>query len=368
MPIIGLFILASCLVTEHEESTFKRTVLVYIGRDNSLGNSSEEKIESLMHGWNGKNGNLIIYQDMWGAGAALQEIYVENGIAKTKEIYARASENSASPEVFARVLREVVATYPADSYGLIVFSHASGWLPDDALTSPRTLIEDVPENARMSLTGFASAIPDGRFDFIVFEACFMAGIEVAYELRNKTKYIVASSAEMLSPGFRDTYETSLNALFKKEAGLTEFAAKAYEVADAKTGDFRSATLSVIETKGLLALSNWLRDNISPDGAENVNIEEIQHFNRSSAHLFFDFEDYFSRILKNDGAKDELKRLIDNCVLYRAATPEFMPSPEYMGFKIEKHSGMTTYIRQSKYPYMNGKYETLEWFKKIYIIN
>lgn len=34
------------------------------------------------------------------------------------------------------------------------------------------------------------ALPDHLFEFIIFEACNMAGIEVAYELRNKAAYIM----------------------------------------------------------------------------------------------------------------------------------------------------------------------------------
>jgi hypothetical protein len=364
--IISLFLLSSCLITDSVEPIFDRTVLVYIGRDNSLKSAADEKIESLKKGWDGKNGYLVIYQDLSGEGAVLQEIYVENGIKKNKVIYAHEKENSASPEVFARVLKEVVEMYPADSYGLILFSHASGWLPEGALTSPRSLVQDEPENAWMAMTDFAAAIPDRQFDYIVFEACFMAGIEVVYELRNKTEYIVASSAEILSPGFRSIYETSVNELFKKDAGLAKFTKNAYDAVDAGKGEQRSATLSITKTKGLDALSNWLKENISIDKGESVDVDNIQHFDRYSYHLFFDFEDYFSRVLKDEGKKDELRKLIDDCVLFRAATPEFMPS--YLGFKIEKHSGLTTYVRQSKYAYMNSKYEELEWFKKIYVIN
>jgi hypothetical protein len=289
---------------------------------------------------------------------------VENGISKTKEIYRRERENSASPEVFADVLRRVVETYPADSYGLILFSHASGWLPEGTLSAPRSLVQDEAEDAWMAMTDFAAAIPDRQFDYIVFEACFMAGIEVAYELRNRTNTIVASSAEILSPGFRSVYETSVNELFKKDAGLVKFTKDAYDAVNAQTGELRSATFSVIETKGLQALSDWLRENVSVE--KHVDIGDIQHFDRYSYHLFFDFEDYFLRTLKDGARQDELKRLINDCVLFKASTPEFMLS--YMGFKIEKHSGLTTYIRQSNYPYLNAQYEELEWFKKIYVTN
>jgi len=353
--------LLSCVFEEHDTPEHKRTVFVYIGRDNSLGGSSEEKIESLMNGWDGRNGYLVIYQDL-SSGSTLQEIYVEKGVKKTRIIEEREDEDSASPAVFTGILSRVVNMYPADSYGLILFSHASGWLPDATLSSPRVMPRSLVQDGNnwMSLSGFASAIPDRRFDFIIFEACFMAGIEVAYELRNKTDYIVASSAEILSPGFKNIYETSVNELFKPEADLTAFTRNAYDAVNAQSGDLRSATLSVIRTEGLNALSTWLRDNSSAN--ISVEIRDIQHFDRGSNHLFFDFEDYFSRVITNSGQRNELTRLINNCVVYQAATKEFMPT--YQGFEIKKHSGLTTYISQDEFPYLNERYQELSWFKKI----
>ncbi|MDR1407570.1 MAG: hypothetical protein LBJ23_05935 [Tannerella sp.] len=368
--MIYLFFLSSCVreyIEKPEEPDFKRTVFVYIGCDNNLRGEADGKVESLKKGWNGKNGYLIIYRDLYGTGAVLEEVYVENGIKKTKEIYAHEDENSASPEVFAGILRDVADMYPADSYGMILFSHASGWLPEATLSSPRSMPTRslVQDGANwMSMTDFAAAIPDSLFEFILFEACFMAGIEVAYELRNKAEYIVASSAEILSPGFQGVYELSVNALFEPKANLEKFTKDAYEEVDTKSGELRSATLSIIRTDGLNALSDWLRENVSVN--KSVDIGDVQHFDRYSYHLFFDFEDYFSRILKDAGKQAELMRMVDNCVIYKAATPEFIPSS--LGFKIEKHSGLTTYIRQDEYPYLDARYEELEWFKSIYVIN
>ena len=51
----------------------------------------------------------------------------------------------------------------------------------------------------MEITDFAMALADHLFEFIIFEACYIAGIEVAYELRNKAPYIMSSDAPVVSP-------------------------------------------------------------------------------------------------------------------------------------------------------------------------
>lgn len=86
----------------------------------------------------------------------------------------------------------------------------------------------------------------------------MAGLEVAYELKDKTQYIVGSSAEMLSPGFTPVYQQMFPLLYKKEADLPAVATAYYDYYNSMEGDNRSATISVIQTSGLEMLKVQLR--------------------------------------------------------------------------------------------------------------
>ena len=66
-------------------------------------------------------------------------------------------ENSASPQVLKRVINDVTRLYPAKSYGLIVFSHGSGWLPPHTLVNgSRSIIID--NDNEMEITDFAMAL------------------------------------------------------------------------------------------------------------------------------------------------------------------------------------------------------------------
>lgn len=358
--ILAVITLATaCNDETAKEEPFTRTILVYLGRDNNLYGSSEEKIEAMLEGLDGQHGNLIFYEDKRGNSPRLMEAYLENGINKTRVLETYDDENSASPEVFSRVVNDVLSMYPSDSYGLIVFSHASGWLPESTLTKPRSVIID--GKAEMDLKDFASSIPDNAFYFIIFEACFMAGIEVAYELKDKTDYIVSSSAEILSPGFRPVYPETIDKLFGKVPDLQSFVEKAHEYIASQGGASQSSTLSLIKTAGLPALKEWVRENVQ--SPSTVDPAEVQYFDRYSYHLFFDFEDYFSRAVNDSYQKDELNRLLDACVIYKAATPSFMLP--YNGFLIEKHSGLTTYIEQGAFPFLNEEYKKLKWYKEAF---
>lgn len=356
-----LFSLVSCdSDSDIDKDEYKRTIIVYIGRDSNLTAQNEDKIKHMQKGWDGKNGNLVIYQDTAIGNSSLMEIYRENEENKIKIIYEYENENSADPAVFKRVLNDAIALYPADSYGLIVFSHASGWLPEATLTSPRSFITD--NDDEMELIDMAAAIPSGYFDFIVFETCFSAGIEVAYELKDKANYIIASSAEILSPGFREIYTSSINYLFEKEPKLEMFTRNIFTLMSESDTYYKSATLSLINTKKLHDLGDFLHQYIDKEKINTVYIYDVQHFDRYSYRLFFDFEDYYSRILKDNAPIQEFKTLLNECVPYKDATLSFLLG--WRGFEIEHHSGLTTYIEQDNFPFLNQEYQKLDWYKAV----
>ncbi len=69
----------------------------------------------------------------------------------------------------------------------------------------------------MEITEMNEALEGFHFDFMLFDACYMSGIECAYELKDKTDYLLGSPTEVLARGF--PYEDFLPALFKDKADL-----------------------------------------------------------------------------------------------------------------------------------------------------
>lgn len=371
--IILLFTLAINSGCQSEESmdglSSRQTLIVYMGGDNNLSIETFEKLAVIQSFARNnpriKTGevNVLMYQD------TKEETKLYKGRYGTDEAELLATyshENSASSEVFGRVLRDCMQLAPAQSYGLILFSHASGWLPEGTLLHPsrvnvssRSLIVD--GTSEMDIKDFAQAIPNGTFDYIVFEACFMAGVEVAYELKDKTKYIVGSSAEMLSPGFTDFYPGILNELchplISVETKLVNLANIYFDHYNRKQGQNRSATISVIRTEGLNRLSEAVKRGSL--GA-NVNVRRIQHFDRYQYRLFFDLGDYAEQT--NTRGSAEIMSCIDDVMVLRLSTPTFLPA--FHGFAIKRHSGLTIYVEQEEFPYLNQKYKELKWSKSL----
>ena len=370
--LFAMFIAMSSCTKEEGDPKNLHTLLVYIGTDNNLSGFGQEKIDAIAQNFNPQQGRIVVFIDNNGEEAQLYEI-TKNTAGKTviNDYKSYPNANSASKELFSYVITDVLRSFSSDSYGLLVFSHASGWLPQGAYTQlsqgrlPNPAYSDdktksliIDGSSEMEMAEFAAAIPDGMFDYIVFETCFMAGIEIAYELRHKTKYIFASSAEIVHPGYAPAYPAALSKLLS--GALDEFGQRVFDhvLTYNESNASRSATYSVISTAGLEALALFIRQNC--DFTKPVDIQEIQHFDRlGNYRLFFDFEDYFFRLLETGEQKAELSRLIADCVTWKAATNKFMSQ-----FTITKHSGLTTYIPQEQFSGLNEQYQQTVWAKAI----
>lgn len=340
-----------------------RTLLVYMGGDNNLSVETDSKIDALLAGWSSEcSGRLLIYQDRSNDVPRLLEVKGGTSckVPYLQEIEFYPEENSASEEVFKRVIGKMVEYAPAKSYGLLLFSHGTGWLPPGAYEYPetfrlRSVVRD--KGNEMSIPGFAEAIPDKLFDYIILEACFMGGVEVAYELRKKTDYLLVSAAEIFSPGFTDIYPDKLECLFRQaETGLPDFAEGWFEHVRSRPGNNRAATVSVIRTCGLDSLLMSVR----PVGIPywNAKINGIQGFDRNeSKQFFFDLADYYQRM-----ATPEQWAVIDEriskTILFAAATKDLVNIP------IRKHCGLTTYIRGGKYTALDESHKTMQWCRNM----
>lgn len=372
LPILAVALLLSACEKEEpapEPHVSERTVLVWLAGDNDLYPEVAQKLSALAEGFRkaAPSGcRLLVYADRRGHYPQLIEI-APDGSRSVLETYP--AQNSASAETFSRILGNMLSLAPARRYGLILFSHATGWLPQGALENPsleekplsRTICDD--NGSQMTLAGFADALPaDVRFDYIVFENCFMGGAEVAYALRDKADRLLVSSAEIISPGFSDIYASSFGNLTAPEPDLCAFAADYYNYRNAMTGNRRSATVSVINTEAmprLAALAAEIIGGPAPLGEERL--KTMQRFNRHDYTLFFDLEEYLCLLAPERTA--EIRSALSGAVGYAAATADFMPTYGH-GFHIARHCGLTVYIPQSCFPALNDAYKDTAWHRTL----
>ena len=282
----------------------------------------------------------------------------ENGKAVAREVKRYKESNSADPVVFRRVLSEIVDEYPAQSYGLVVLSHASGWLPSNTLASPRSVISD--GGKEMEVRDFVTALPV-KMAFVIFDACLMGGVEVAYEFKDYADYLVFSPAEVLVPGF--VYKTMMGHLMKEKPDLTAVAREFYEYYDKLSGAWRSATVTVLDVSKMEALTKLAKELLAGvDGEKRLNIGHIQRYGYGWHNLYFDLGDYLETLYPQ--RVGEIEAALNACIVYKAHTPGYYSAGNGSYSAIDFYSGLTIYIPQEAYPYMNNEYKKMKWTQQV----
>ena len=136
-------VLVSCSKDEKDavDESVSQTVVAYMAAENSLSiyatydlNGELCDADEMLRTVDAMSDNdrLVLFID----DVELPRIYVltnktkERSIAKLKASYQFAEDvNSCSPEILKQVLDWTMTNCPAEEYGLVMWSHGSGWIP-----------------------------------------------------------------------------------------------------------------------------------------------------------------------------------------------------------------------------------------------
>jgi hypothetical protein len=164
------------------------------------------------------------------------------------------TKDMSDPETLRNFIKYAVENYPAKRYALIVNSHGAAWkgICPDEVNGAGDL---------MSVSSLKNALAESPvFDVLVFHSCLMSSVEVAYELRNKAKYMVASELNMpvLSILGADQWLSTL--ISDPEMESYDFAREIAQVVyDRGAESQRETHMAVVDMSKLDALASKISD-------------------------------------------------------------------------------------------------------------
>ena len=343
--------LFSCKKAETEEIVVvkrPKTVLLYMVANNNLSYDAENSISRLQNGYiPAEEGNLLVYKHCAGMDPVLLHIKKgEEGTVVADTAYRFPPRVSATKSALTQALNVTQALFPADSYGLILWSHGTGWIPPLASSSSAAQEQrsgSCPERTfgldgkvELEIRDLAQAIPY-KLSFMLMDACFMGGIETAYEVKDSVDYYIGSPAEILTESF--PYHKIMQHIFKSTPDYAAVCKEYYDYYNAKSGAERSATVALMDCSKLAEVAEVAKRVFDQYGESiaSLDLSLLQpYFRGSSSKYFYDLKDLVDAIA-DASLSAEFASALERAVPYKASTPYFIELP------IRSFCGVSTYV-------------------------
>ena len=356
-----------------EES--RKVMLLYEAGFNSLGGYMRTNIADLQEGYLPGKGRgedvLLLFSHLTKSSRnyttetapAMIRLYSDRGKCRmdTLKVWPVGTP-VANAAMVTEVFNWVKENFPASGYGAIMSSHATGWLPEGYYSNPKPY-EDGDDRSvsiywsprsktfgqeyyssgtkteEIEIKDLAAAIPY-KLDYILFDACLMATVEVAWELRNVCSYLAVSPCEIPAAGFN--YKTLAGHLLRPEVPDLKAVCMDYYAAY-ENDTIYGATISMIDCGALEPLATACRTLFDRyrTGIRSLEGRNVQVYDRTGSgkyyYIFFDLKD----MLREAGASAEdldlLQGALDQALVYEAHTARFID------VNLDRCCGLATYL-------------------------
>ena len=361
---LSVFALTGC---KDEPKNTPRTVLVYMAANNSLGTGGYDSkdLREMKEAVTGnpdvfKGGRLVIFYAPTDGTQVLYELLPGSGELKELKRYA-SDQYTVSASRMNEVMNDTRSVAPADSYGLVLWSHALGWTQDGRKEEVTGRSWGSDRGQTMNITTLASVLRDKAFDWIYFDCCYMGSVEVLYELRGVTNRVVASASEIPVDGM--PYNKNLPLFFQPTADLARATQNTFEYYDRQSGVDRTCTITVYNLSGMDQLADATRSiymnasKVLPSSFNNLALS------LDGKPLFYDLGVYVRGMVEtNDIDKELLEKwnlAYQDVVEYENATPYL-----WNRIPLEQFTGMSTYIARGEADMTYRGYNTLKWYETV----
>ena len=377
-----------------EGKELRHTVIFYIAGENSLSQFVATDSAEIARAADALGDDVRVVMFIDDAKSSRLCVKTKNEQMTTVRRYYENvwSTDSAS---MLHVLQDIVLAYPSKSYGLVCWSHATGWLFSDSV-SEQSAVKASDGNVPMrraakrrsfgidngmrlaysdngssldipAMAGLMAQLP--KFEYVLFDACFMQCVEVAYELRNVCNWVIGSPAEI--PGDGAPYHLVLSLLcadpFNAEAVVDAYH-RYYDSGDGYF-EYRGVELSAVNTAGLDAFAAATREAVGLiwGDRKEADVTNVQYYTtRLYYPHFYDMESLFYHNLPEEAFtrwRNALAGALPYIRLSNQWTTSSLWAQFYTLFDREHCCAMSIFAPiESTEEKWNVPYRRLEWYK------
>lgn len=379
----------------------RRTVMVYMAFDLDDGNLVSAGLGDLREMMRARNDvptdcRLLVFIDV-PSGARIYEVgpYYEKDTVRLATI---GTVCSAEGPTLVDALQRMTSLAPAQGYALVLSSHGSGWLPGMNAGHTKAVLYDNNCNLNkracfMDISELHEALRTiPKLEYLLFDACMMQSVEVAYELRDETEFILGSPAEISGRGMY--YDKVMPWMFRTPFDVFGFAQLSYQCEkdywEKNAGrEGGGIVFSVVKTSEMQALADCAHRVLisaagdgKPENILNANGAQVywRYSEKSQYPDMFDVKGVFANFDMADGYDEWLKQL-DKTVIACNATRywdsvcklfEYWRGSLAWGFRgevldVNKIAGMTMFVpdnTKSGWKDWNEAVRETAWWKNV----
>lgn len=377
-----------------------QTVFMFFPWSNSLLSDfrrTVEDMQTVVAQRSMKDERIMVFMATSEREAVLFELKKQNGRCLTDTLRRYSDRPFTSRQWLTSLFSEVMTLAPASRYGMVVGCHGLAWVPVQGQRNARKRLgsqeridegdnlykeekidkEGEPNDlmhfevqgpvttrfiggtypeTQIETTDLADAMADAGFhtEYILFDACYMSSVEVAYELKDVTHYLIASPTEVLSYGF--PYITMGKHLLgtPNYKGIVDSFISFYSSYNLPYG-----TVAVTDCTQLDALAA-IAQQINAAAAEQLVPNGVQIMDGYSPTLFYDLGHLMS--LKDAGTvlTAAFAEQLEKTVPYKGHTGQYFTALKDEPVDIKHYSGLNT--SQGSLNHMADRLSETAWYK------
>lgn len=255
-----------------------------------------------------------------------------------------------TPSKMSSLLNEVVKIAPAPIYSMMIGSHGVGWIYTGSTS--RSMLQSIEadrarnkmlglpitrqtryfggSDIQMNIDDLAEGIRNSNMhhlQFLLFDDCYMANIETAYELRNVTDYLIGCPTEIMGHGMPYyemwKYLASIQPDYGKAVdGFYNFYSN-YEIGNVK---YHYGTISVTDCRkvdNMMQVLSAINSRYRIGRNVDSNLQVLDGYRPAA---FFDFADYIHRLCNNNTVlKGQFDKALAELVPYERHTAMYFSS-------------------------------------------
>ncbi|MFX1251586.1 MAG: clostripain-related cysteine peptidase [Promethearchaeota archaeon] len=172
------------------------TFLIFFSADNNLDSDAIDDLNELEMVGSTAEVQVLVLIDTRNQPAYLYHVVQDDDpdvISSTilTDTGIASEPDMGDPQVLKQFIDYGLTHFPAEHVMLVIWDHGQGF---------RGVSYDYASRSHMSINGIREALNGIHVDILIFDACLMGMLEVAYEFRDLADYIVFSEEELPTDG------------------------------------------------------------------------------------------------------------------------------------------------------------------------